>query len=159
MKNNSYQIIKDCKIGKNTKLWAFLNLYGCIIGDDCVIGSFVEIQNGVTIGNNVKIQSHAFICEGVTIEDTVFVGHNVVFINDKYPRAVTAKGKLKSHKDWNVSPVVVKKGSSIGSNATILCGVTIGEYAMVGAGSVVTKDVPAYSTVVGIPARVIKTKK
>ena len=155
MGNNFYQVITDCKIGKNTKLWKFINLYGCTIGDNCMIGSFVEIQNSVKIANNVRVQSHTFICEGVTIRDDVFVGHGVVFINDNHPRAVNAKGKPIARKDWKLLPIVVKKGASIGSNATILGGVTIGEHAMVGAGSVVTKDVPARATVVGNPAREI----
>jgi len=159
MKNNSYQAIIDCKIGKNTKLWRFINIYGCTIGDNCLIGAFVEIQDGVKIGNKVRIQSHTFICEGVTIEDDVFIGHGVAFVNDNYPRAVNKKGKPIDRKDWNLLPVIVKKGASIGSNATILGGITIGEHAMVGAGSVVTKNVLSYSTVAGNPARVIKMKK
>jgi UDP-2-acetamido-3-amino-2,3-dideoxy-glucuronate N-acetyltransferase len=156
MKNNSYQAVIGCTIGKNTKLWRFINLYGCTIGDGCLIGSFVEIQNNVVIGNRVRVQSHTFICEGVTVEDDVFVGHGVVFINDNYPHAVNAKGKPISRKDWKLLPIIVKKGASIGSNATILGGVTIGEHAIVGAGSVVTKDVPARATVVGNPARSVK---
>jgi UDP-2-acetamido-3-amino-2,3-dideoxy-glucuronate N-acetyltransferase len=129
----------------------------CTIGDDCKIGTFVEIQTGVTVGSRVKISSHSFLCEGVTIEDDVFIGHGVVFTNDKYPRATTPEGALQTADDWTISPILVKHGASIGSNATILCGVTIGEKAIVGAGSVVTKDVPAHTIVVGNPARVLRT--
>ena len=153
MRNDLYQVIIDCKIGKDTKLWRFINLYGCTIGEACLIGSFVEIQSGVVIGNKVRVQSHSFICEGVTIEDDVFIGHHVVFINDNYPRSTNKQGSPITRDDWHLLPIVVKRGASIGSNVTILGGVTIGEYAMVGAGSVVTKDVPARSTVVGNPAR------
>ncbi len=151
------QCIVDCRIGGGTVLRPFINLYGCVIGDDCMIGTFVEIQKGVTIGNNVRVQSHTFICEGVTIEDNVFVGHHVVFINDKYPRATNRKGHPITRADWKLLPVLVKQGASIGSNATILGGVTIGRNALVGAGSVVTKDVPDYAIVVGNPAQ-IKSK-
>ncbi len=135
---------KNCKIGKGTIIRPFVNLYGCTIGRNCMIGTFVEIQKGAIIGNRVRVQSHSFICEGVTIEDDVFIGHGVMFINDKYPKVAS---------DWKLLPVRVKKGASIGSNATILGGVTIGEKAMIGAGSVVTRDVPAGTTVAGNPAR------
>ncbi|MFH1641615.1 MAG: acyltransferase [Nanoarchaeota archaeon] len=147
-------ITKDVKIGKDTKIFQpdLVNLYGCEIGDECKIGAFVEIQKGVKIGNRCKIESHAFICEGVTIEDEVFIGHGVRFNNDKYPRA-TEKGKLKTEKDWGVTPTLVKKGASVGTNATILCGIVIGERSLVGAGSVVTKDVLADTIVYGNPAR------
>lgn len=159
MKNNLYQIIIDSKIGKNTKLWRFINLYGCTVGKDCLIGAFVEIQQGVTIGNKVRIQSHTFICEGVTIEDNVFIGHHVVFVNDNHPRATNRKGKQTTRKDWKLLPILVKKGASIGSNATILGDITIGKYAMIGAGSVVTKNVPDYAIVAGNPERIIGNMK
>ena len=146
------------KLGKNVKIAKFVNLYGCEIGDNSKIGAFVEIQKGARIGKNVKISSHTFICEGVIVEDEVFIGHNVSFINDKYPRATKA-GKLQTEKDWKPIPTLVKKGASIGTSATILCGVIIGEGAMVGAGSVVTRDVPAGAIVVGNPARMRKKKK
>jgi acetyltransferase-like isoleucine patch superfamily enzyme len=142
-------------LGKGVKVFAFANLYGCDIGDESKIGAFVEIQKGVKVGRRVKISSHTFICEGVTIEDEVFVGHGVTFINDKYPRATTDDGDLKSSADWTCTSTLVKRGASIGSNATILCGLTIGERAMIGAGSVVTKDVPPGAVVVGNPARII----
>ena len=150
-------MIKDCKIGENTKIYhpELVNLYGCHVGKNCKIGAFVEIQKGVKVGNNVKIQSHSFICTGVTIEDNAFVGHNVTFINDKYPKS-TKQGKLQNEEDWACVPTLVKKGASLGSSSTIMCGVTIGENAMVGAGSVVTKDVAKDSVVVGVPARKIK---
>lgn len=147
--------IRDVKIGKDVKIFDFTNIYGCEIGDNTKIGAFVEIQKNAKIGKNCKISSHSFICEGVTIEDEVFIGHGVIFINDKYARA-TSKGKLKTENGWRVIPTLVKKGASIGSNATILCGITIGENAIVGAGSVVTKDVPKNTVVVGNPAKVIK---
>ena len=146
------------KLGKNVKIAKFVNLYGCEIGENTKIGAFVEIQKGARIGKNVKISSHTFICEGVIVEDEVFIGHNVSFINDKYPRATKA-GKLQTEKDWKPVPTLVKKGASIGTSATILCGVVIGEGAMVGAGSVVTRDVPAGAIVVGNPARIRKKKK
>ena len=148
-------IAPDVKLGRDVKIHHFVNLYGCEIGDGSSVGSFVEIQKRARIGRNCKISSHSFICEGVTVEDEVFVGHGVVFINDKYPRATTEGGTLQSDADWKVVPSVVKSRASIGSNATILCGVTIGEDAIVGAGAVVTKDVPAGATVAGNPASVI----
>ena len=147
------------KLGKNVKIFGFVNLYGCEIGDNTKIGTFVEIQKNAKIGKNCKISTHTFICEGVTIEDNVFVGHNVTFINDKYPRATNLDGSLQTEADWKVVPTLVKRGASIGSSATILCGVTIGENAIVGAGSVVTKDVPDNAVVAGVPARVIKKIK
>jgi len=147
-------IADDVKLGKNVKIYNFVNLYGCEIGDNSKIGTFVEIQKGATIGKNCKISSHTFICEGVHIEDNCFIGHNVTFINDKYPRATTESGELQSEKDWVCIPTYVRRGASIGSSATILCGVTIGEGAIVGAGAVVTKDVPPYTVVAGVPARV-----
>lgn len=150
------RIAPDVRLGDGVKIFAFANLYGCEIGDESKIGAFVEIQKGAIIGKRVKISSHSFICEGVTIEDDVFIGHSVIFINDRYPRATTLSGKLQTSQDWQCIPTCVKQGASIGSNATILCGVTIGEQAMVGAGSVVTKDVPAGSVVVGNPAKIIR---
>jgi acetyltransferase-like isoleucine patch superfamily enzyme len=150
------RIAPDVKLGKNVKILAFVNLYGCEIGDGSKVGAFVEIQKNAKIGANVKISSHTFICEGVTIEDGVFVGHNVSFINDKYPRSTNRGGELQTEADWAVVPTLVKRGASIGTSSTILCGVTIGENAIVGAGSVVTKDVPPNVVVAGVPARVIK---
>jgi len=150
------RIAPDVKLGRDVRIFAFVNLYGCTIGDNSKIGTFVEIQKNAAIGKNVKISSHTFICEGVQIEDNVFVGHNVSFINDKYPRSANADGSLQTEADWAVVPTVVKKGASIGTSATILCGVTIGENAIIGAGSVVTKDVPANSVVAGNPARVLR---
>lgn len=151
------RIAPDVKLGENVKIFAFVNLYGCSIGDNTKIGTFVEIQKGAAIGQNCKISSHTFICEGVTIEDEVFVGHGVTFINDLYPRATTASGGLQTEDDWKVIPTVVKQGASIGSGATILAGVTIGEQAIVGAGSVVTKDVAPRTVVAGNPARILRT--
>ena len=152
-----YQIIaEDVKLGKNVKLFSFVNLYGCEIGDNTKIGSFVEIQKGVKIGKNCKISSHTFICEGVTIEDNCFIGHNVTFINDRYPRATIMDGNLQSEEDWECTPTLVKRGASIGSSATLLCGITIGENAIVGAGSVVTKDVPPNTIIAGNPARILR---
>jgi acetyltransferase-like isoleucine patch superfamily enzyme len=151
------KITPDVKLGKNVKIFDFVNLYGCEIGDDSKIGTFVEIQKGAKIGRNVKISTHTFICEGVTIEDEVFIGHNVSFINDKYPRSTNEDGSVQSEKDWKVVPTVVKRRASIGTSTTILCGVTIGEEAVVGAGSVVTKDVPPRTVVAGNPARVIRS--
>jgi len=152
----SYQIIADdVKLGKNVKIFHFVNLYGCEIGENSKIGSFVEIQKNARIGANCKISSHTFICEGVTIEDEVFVGHNVTFINDKYPRATNEAGQLQNEDDWKVEPTLVKKGASIGSGATILSNVVIGVNAIVGAGSVVTRDVPDRAIVAGCPAKII----
>jgi len=150
------RIAADVKMGTNVKIYGFVNLYGCEIGDDCKIGTFVEIQSGVKIGKKVKVSSHSFICEGVTIENEVFIGHGVMFINDRHPRATTDAGEIQSPKDWTCIPTLIKRRASIGSNATILCGVTIGENAIVGAGSVVTRDVPENTIVVGNPARVIR---
>ena len=149
-------IAPDVKLGKNVKLSYFLNLYGCEIGDNTKIGAFVEIQNNAVVGRNCKISSHSFICEGVHIEDNVFIGHNVTFINDLYPRAVNPEGKMQTEEDWEVVPTFVKKGASIGSSATILAGVTIGENSIIGAGAVVTKDVPDFSIVAGNPAKVLR---
>jgi len=151
------RIAPDVKLGQNVKIFAFVNLYGCTIGDNTKIGTFVEIQKGAVIGKNCKISSHTFICEGVTIEDGVFIGHGVTFINDLYPRATTLDGQLQTEQDWKVIPTLVKKGASVGSGATILAGVTIGEGAIVGAGSVVTKDVPPRTVVAGNPARILRT--
>ena len=150
------RIAADVKLGKDVKCYAFVNLYGCTVGDNSRIGTFVEIQKNAHIGKNVKVSSHTFICEGVVIEDNVFIGHNVSFINDKYPRATNADGSPQSEADWKVIPTRVKKGASIGTSATILCGVTIGENAIVGAGSVVTSDVPDGATVAGVPARIMR---
>jgi acetyltransferase-like isoleucine patch superfamily enzyme len=150
------RIASDVKLGQGVKIHAFVNLYGCEIGDESRVGTFVEIQKGARIGNQVKISSHTFICEGVTIEDGVFIGHGVMFINDKYPRATTSDGQPQSEADWVCIPTLVKAGASIGSNATILCGVTIGAGAIVGAGSVVTRDVPPRVVVAGNPARIIR---
>lgn len=149
-------IADDVKLGENVKLSKFINLYGCTIGDNTKIGAFVEIQKNATVGRNCKISSHTFVCEGVTIEDEVMVGHNVAFINDPYPRATAPGGALQSEADWKVEPTLVKQGASIGSGATILCNVTIGEKSIVGAGAVVTKDVPPKAIVVGNPARVLR---
>jgi UDP-2-acetamido-3-amino-2,3-dideoxy-glucuronate N-acetyltransferase len=152
------RIAPDVKLGKDVRIYAFVNLYGCEIGDESRIGTFVEIQKGAHIGNRVKVSSHTFICEGVTIEDEVFIGHGVMFINDKYPRATTEDGASQTEADWVCTPTLVKRRASVGSNATILCGVTIGEGAMVGAGSVVTHDVPPGVTVAGVPARPVREK-
>lgn len=153
---DSRRIAKDVKLGKDVKIYDFVNLYGCTIGDNTKIGTFVEVQKNAQIGRNVKISSHTFICEGVTIEDDVFIGHNVSFINDKFPRATSSTGQLQTEADWKVVPTLVRRAASIGTSSTILCGVTIGENAVVGAGSVVTKDVPPNTTVVGNPARVLR---
>ena len=148
-------IAPDVRLGKNVKLSQFVNLYGCEVGDSTKIGAFVEIQKNARIGKNCKVSSHSFVCEGVTIEDDVFVGHGVTFINDSYPRATT-NGRLQTENDWKVEPTRVKKGASIGSGATILSNVTIGKNALVGAGSVVTRDVPDNAIVAGNPARVLR---
>lgn len=150
------KIASNVKLGKNVKVFDFVNLYGCEIDDNSKIGTFVEIQKGVKVGKNVKISTHTFICEGVTIEDNVFIGHNVSFINDKYPRSTNADGGLQTEADWKVIPTLIRHGASIGTSATILCGVTVGENAIVGAGSVVTKDVPPNVIVAGVPARMVK---
>jgi len=150
------KITPDVVIGQNTKIYDFVNLYGCEIGDNSKIGAFVEIQKGAKIGKNCKISSHTFICEGVTIEDNVFVGHNVTFINDLYPRATTDKGSLKTDDDWVCVPTVIKTGTTVGSAATLLGGITVGENAIIGAGSVVTKNVPNNTIVAGNPAKVIR---
>lgn len=150
-------IASTVKLGTNVKIYDFVNLYGCEIGDNSRVGTFVEIQKNARIGKNCKVSSHSFICEGVTIEDDVFIGHGVMFINDSYPRATSEGGGLQTEQDWVVEPTVVKRGASIGSNATILSKVTIGEKAIVGAGSVVTKDVPANTIVAGNPARVLRS--
>jgi acetyltransferase-like isoleucine patch superfamily enzyme len=149
-------ISDDVKLGENVKFADFINLYGCSIDDNTKIGAFVEIQKNARLGKNCKIQSHTFICEGVTIEDNVFVGHGVTFINDKYPRSTNSGGGLQSEEDWEVIPILVKQGASIGSGSTILCNVSIGEHAIVGAGSVVTKDIPPNSIFAGNPARFIR---
>jgi UDP-2-acetamido-3-amino-2,3-dideoxy-glucuronate N-acetyltransferase len=148
------RVAPDVKLGRNVRLYAFVNLYGCEVGDETSIGTFVEIQKGVRIGARCKIQSHTFICEGVTIEDEVFIGHGVMFTNDRYPRATNPDGTIQTDDDWKLELTRVKRRASIGSNATILCGVTIGEGAVVGAGAVVTHDVPDYAVVAGVPARV-----
>jgi acetyltransferase-like isoleucine patch superfamily enzyme len=154
--NDSLSIALDVKLGQRVKLSKFINLYGCEIGDDCKIGAFVEVQKNAKIGRRCKISSHTFICEGVTIEDSVFIGHGVVFINDTYPRATNAEGSLKTDVDWTVEPTVIKRGASIGSGTTILANVTVGENSIVGAGSLVTKDVPPNSIVAGNPARILR---
>jgi acetyltransferase-like isoleucine patch superfamily enzyme len=149
-------IAPDVKLGKDVKLAKFINLYGCEIGDETKIGAFVEIQKNASVGKRCKISSHTFVCEGVAIEDNVFIGHGVMFINDSYPRATAAGGQLQTEADWKVERTVIKKGASIGSGATILASVTVGENAIVGAGSVVTKDVPANAIVAGNPAKVLR---
>lgn len=148
-------IADDVKLGQDVKVYNFVNLYGCEIGDGTKIGSFVEIQKGVRIGRNCKISSHTFICEGVTVEDEVFIGHGVNFINDKYPRATTPGGALQTEADWKVEPTTVRRGASIGTGATILGGIVINEHAIIGAGAVVTRDVPARAVVAGTPARLL----
>jgi UDP-2-acetamido-3-amino-2,3-dideoxy-glucuronate N-acetyltransferase len=149
-------IADDVKLGRDVKIFDFVNLYGCEVGDETKIGTFVEIQRGAKVGSRVKISSHTFICEGVQIEDHVFVGHGVTFTNDRFPRAVTADGELQTAADWAVVPTVVRRGASIGSGSTILCGIEIGEHAIVGAGSVVTANVPPRTIVAGNPARVLR---
>ena len=155
--NELLRMAPDVKLGKDVKLAAFINLYGCTIGDGTKIGAFVEVQKNAAIGKRCKISSHTFVCEGVTIEDNVFIGHGVVFINDSYPRAANPDGGLQTEADWKVERTVVKMGASIGSGATILSQVVIGENAIVGAGSVVTKDVPANAIVAGNPAKLLRT--
>ena len=150
------RIAPDVRLGKDVRIFAFVNLYGCSIGDNSKIGTFVEIQKNAEIGANVKVSSHSFICEGVQIEDDVFIGHNVAFINDRYPRATSDAGALQTEDDWQVVKTVVKRGASIGTSCTILCGVTIGEFAIIGAGSVVTRNVPPKTIVAGNPARILR---
>ena len=153
----TFRLIADnVKMGKGVRIFGFTNLYGCELGDDVKVGTFVEIQKGSKIGNRCKISSHTFICEGVTLEDEVFIGHGVMFTNDLFPRATAAGGQLQTEADWKCHPTVIKRGASIGSGATLLCGVTVGEHALVGAGSVVTKDVPARAVVAGNPAKVLR---
>ncbi len=149
--------LNDVKLGDDVKIYSFVNAYGCEIGDETRVGAFVEIQKGVKIGRRCKISSHSFLCEGVTVEDNVFIGHGVMFTNDKFPRATNADGSPQTEADWSVVPIIVKQGASIGSNATILAGVTIGEGAIVGAGSVVTKDVSANTIVAGVPAKILRS--
>jgi len=156
MMSDFLSIARDVKLGQRVRLSRFINLYGCEVGDDCKIGAFVEIQKNARIGRRCKISSHTFICEGVTVEDGVFIGHGVVFINDTYPRATNAEGSLQTGRDWTVEPTVIKRGASIGSGTTILANVIVGENSIVGAGSVVTKDVPPNCIVVGNPARVLR---
>jgi acetyltransferase-like isoleucine patch superfamily enzyme len=153
------RIAPDVKLGQRVKIFAFTNLYGCSVGDDTKIGTFVEIQKGARVGARCKVSSHTFICEGVNIEDEVFIGHGVTFINDRFPRATNPDGKLQTEADWKCDSTLVKQGASIGSGVTILCGVTIGAKAIVGAGSVVTKDVPPGAIVAGNPARVLRGEK
>jgi UDP-2-acetamido-3-amino-2,3-dideoxy-glucuronate N-acetyltransferase len=150
------RIAPDVKLGKDVKIFAYVNLYGCSIGDESKIGTFVEIQRGAVIGKRVKVSSHTFICEGVTIEDNAFIGHGVMFINDPYPRSTNPDGSTQTNEDWECIPTRIGRGASIGSNATILCGVTVGEGSIVGAGSVVTKDVAPYTIVAGNPARLLR---
>jgi acetyltransferase-like isoleucine patch superfamily enzyme len=154
--NPHLSIAPDVKLGRDVKLSSFINLYGCEIGDETKIGAFVEIQKNAAVGRRCKISSHTFVCEGVTIQDHVFIGHGVTFINDSYPRATTEDGQLQTEKDWKVEPTLVKEGASIGSGVTVLSNVVIGEHAIVGAGSVVTRDVPPYTVVAGNPARVLR---
>jgi len=153
------KIAPDVKLGNDVKIYDFVNLYGCEIGNNTKVGTFVEIQKGAKIGKNCKISSHTFICEGVTIEDNVFIGHNVTFINDIYPRATNEEGNQQTDDDWECIPTFIKKGASVGSSATLLCGITVGENAIVGAGSVVTKDVPPNTIVAGNPAHILRKIK
>ena len=155
--NEFCSIAPDVKLGRAVKLSKFINLYGCQIGDESKIGAFVEIQKNATVGRRCKISSHTFVCEGVTIEDNVFIGHGVTFVNDSYPRSTTAEGELQTESDWRVETTVVRRGASIGSGATILSSLEIGENAIVGAGSVVTRDVPANTIVAGNPAKVLRS--
>ena len=155
----SKQNINNVKLGKDVKIYDFVNLYGCSIDDGTKVGTFVEIQKNACIGKNCKISSHTFICEGVHIEDNVFVGHNVTFINDKHPRATNVDGSMQSDADWKVVETFIKKGVSIGSSSTIMCGITIGENSIIGAGAVVTKDVPPNSIAAGVPAKVLRKIK
>ena len=148
--------INNVKLGQNVKIFDFVNLYGCSIDDNTKIGTFVEIQKNAIIGKNCKISSHTFICEGVHIEDNVFIGHNVTFINDKFPRSVNPDGSMQNDSDWKVVETYIKKGASVGSSSTILCGITVGENSIVGAGAVVTKNVPPNTVVAGVPAKIIK---
>jgi UDP-2-acetamido-3-amino-2,3-dideoxy-glucuronate N-acetyltransferase len=150
------QIAPDVKVGKGVRIFGFTNLYGCEIGDDTKIGAFVEIQKGVRIGSRCKVSSHTFICEGVTLEDEVFVGHSVTFINDLYPRSINDGGQLQTEADWKCVPTLIERGASIGSGVTLLCGITVGSKAVIGAGSVVTRDVPPGAIVAGNPARVLR---
>ena len=154
--NDTCCVSSDVKLGKDVKLSKFVNLYGCEIGDQTKIGAFVEVQKNAKIGRQCKISSHSFICEGVTIEDDVFIGHGVIFTNDSYPRSTNSEGRLQTEQDWKVEPTVIKKGASIGSGVTVLSNVTVGENAIVGAGSVVTRDVPANAIVAGNPARIMR---
>lgn len=148
--------LKNVKVGENVRIFDFVNAYGCELGDNTKVGAFVEIQKNVKIGANCKISSHSFICEGVIIEDEVFIGHNVSFINDKYPRATTESGNLQTEADWKVIETIIRKGASVGTSCTIMSGIVIGEKAIIGAGTVVTKDVPANAIVVGNPGKIIK---
>jgi acetyltransferase-like isoleucine patch superfamily enzyme len=151
------QIAPNVKLGRNVRLFGFANLYGCELGDDVKVGPFVEIQKGVKIGNRCKISSHSFLCEGVVLEDDVFIGHNVTFTNDRFPRATNQNGQLQTEVDWSCVPTLVKRGASVGSGVTLLCGITIGENALIGAGSVVIRDVPPDTVVAGNPARTIRS--
>ena len=153
------KIASDVKLGRNVRIFEFVNLYGCEIGDETKVGAFVEVQKGARIGCRCKISSHTFVCGGVLIEDDVFVGHNVTFTNDRYPRATNGEGVLQTEQDWICVPTVIKRGASIGSGATLLCGVTVGEDAIVGAGCVVTKDVPARCVIAGNPGRLLRVLK
>ncbi|MBN1981928.1 MAG: N-acetyltransferase [Chitinivibrionales bacterium] len=154
---NYNAIADDVKLGANVKLSKFINMYGCTIGDGTKIGAFVEIQKNAIIGKNCKVSSHSFLCEGVVLEDNVFIGHGVMFINDRFPRATNPDGSMQTEKDWKVEPTIIKKGASIGSGATILCNITIGEGAIIGAGSVVVKDVPPGVIVAGNPAKILRS--